>query len=300
MAKMFPLYRRSKGLNVFVDPARADYDPDTGLVDLVACNNIVLDSTGRISRRKGFTQDINASSVHSVYPYLAGYLYGESGSLKYSLKGTALRTGLSGARLCYATVGDRVYYSNESVNGYVEDEADHSWTAGTYTGPDSTKTVSDPPAGQVMEVWNGRMWIAKDDLVFHSEPFAYNWFDWARGVTQFPGHVTLIKGVSDGIYIGTYDDIYFHQGSGPQDMQQIKVANYGAILGAVALSYKSGVSLGLQDPRQYAILASRNGLCAAGPEGRFINLTEERVVYPTANRGSVVIRDENILFLLEE
>lgn len=295
MAKMFPLFKASQGLNIFVDPARANYDPDTGLVDLVACSDVVLDLTGRISRRKGYTQDIDASDLHSIFPYLSGYLYGDLDSLNFSLKAVALRDSLTGNRFCYAALGEKVYYSNGVVNGYIENEVDNSWVAGTYSGPDSTKTVSDPPPGQVMTIWNGRMWIAYKSLLLHSEIFAYNWFDWARCATPFTERITLIKGVTDGLYVGTDTEIFFQQGD-----RLIKVADYGAILGAVALDYVSGFTLGLQGSGQYAILAAKKGLCAAGPEGRFINLTEERVVYPDVSRGSVVIRDENILFLLEE
>ena len=291
---------------MFVDPARIRYSPDNGLVDLQATWNVELDATGRIGRRKGFGQ-LQAGNFHSLFSmgrYAVGVeIVGSDAELVAvdKLGATDLvRSLVYPNRMGYVRDGDRLYYSNGFENGYVEEMVDNAWVAGSYTGRDTTKTVSNPPAGQLMEIAFGRMWIAKDDAVYHSEPYAYNWFDLARCVIPFHSKVTLLRAVQDGLYISDTARIYFAQGTEPSAMQLITVADYPAVLHAVALDKVNGTRLGLQTNDQYLLIGTKKGLCAAGPRGEFVNLTEEKIEYPDVSRGSAVIRKENVLFLFED
>jgi len=306
MGKKVPLYRASAGLNVKVDPVRVQYDPDKGIVDLQACSNVELDRTGRIKRRKGYTS-ILSGSMHSIFSCgtyaLAMWNYLSQHYLiwidKVGNNGLIVEIQNYNAPLCYARVGNRIYYSNGFEKGFVENKTSYSWTAGTYVGKDSTKTVSDPPAGHLMEVAFGRMWIAVDSLLYCSEPFAYNQFDLARCIIQNQGRLSLVKAVQDGLYVSDTTGVYYWHGKNPKELEVLKVSSDPAIQGAVVQELVSGVSLGLQDPYLYCLFLTTGGICCGGPQGRFINLTEEKLAYPRALSGSAVLKgNDNILFLL--
>ncbi len=306
MAKVLPLYRASQGLNTFVDPRRVQYSAETGLVDLQASWNVILDATGRIGRRKGYDL-LQAGEFHSMFSAgqyaLAVEIVGSDAELVAidRLGNTdTLRALDYPNRMAYVRDGKRAYYSNGFENGYIEDMVDNAWLAGTYTGRDSTKTVVDPPAGQLMEIAFGRMWIAKGNVVHVSEPNAYNWFDYAKSMIPFWKRITMLRAVSDGMYISDENEIYFAAGTNPEAMQLIPVADYPAILGSVAVDMVTGLRLGLRENSKYLVFGTKKGLCVAGPSGEFYNLTEERITYPEVSRGSVLIRDENFLFLFDD
>jgi hypothetical protein len=203
-------------------------------------------------------------------------------------------------RMGYVRDGKRLYYGNGFETGYVEEMVDNAWVAGSYTGRDSTKTVIDPVPGHLLEIAFGRMWIAKGNDIYHSEPYAYNWFDPARCIIPFHSKIRLMRAVQDGMYISDSARIYFAQGTDPSAMQLITVADYPAVLYAVAADRVTGLRLGLRDNSQYLVFGTTKGLCVGGPRGEFINLTEEKIEYPDVSRGSAVVRNENVLFIFED
>jgi hypothetical protein len=142
------------------------------------------------------------------------------------------------------------------------------------------------------------MWIAWNNLLYFSEPFAYNLFDLARCIIPFQGTLSLVKSVQGGLYVSDERGIYFLDGKSPKTMEPFRVADFPAIFGTVVPDLLPGVSFGLQDSYQYCCFATKKGICVGGSEGRFFNLTEEKLILPEATKGSAVLKqDDNILFL---
>ena len=303
MAKIVPLYRASTGLNVTVDPERITYDPKVGLVDLQACWNVELDRTGRISRRRGFTL-IEEGAFHSLYS-VGEYAFAvKDDSLVWitaeGVGGTITTLTQYGNRISYATVGGRTYYSNGADKGYIEGKINHAWEAGTYVGKSSIKTISGPPPGQLLEIAFGRMWIAYDSYIYYSEPFAYNYYDYARAIIPFSGRVTLVKAVLDGLYVSDPTGVYFLNGTDPNAMQSLRITDSPAIEGAVAQELINGMEYGARTNYLYCLFVTKKGICIAGPGGDYLDLTYNKIKYPNVNRGSVVVREDNSLILLQK
>lgn len=307
MPKTFPLYRSTTGLNVFVDPVRIKYDPNEGVTDLQACSNIELDGSGRISRRKGFSSPIVTGSMHSLFSCgeyaLAVWNYVSSHYLVWldgdGNSGSIVSLSNYNAKMCYAKVDDKVYYSNGTEKGYVKDKVNYSWTAGSVTVKNSTRTMSDPPAGHLMEVAFGRMWIAQGTVLYFSEPFAYNLFDMARCSIPQQGRISLLRAVHDGLLVSDNSSIYFFYGKNPNKMEVLKLAGYPAVEGGSVPELISGISLGLEDTYLYCVFLTAKGICAAGPNGRFFNLTEDKLYYPSVSTASAIQKGNgNFLFLL--
>lgn len=306
MPKKFPLFKASIGLNNAVDPTRIKYDSESGLVDLQASINVELDKSGALFRRKGYSEIISGS-FHSVFS-MGSYAIAVWNFLAQHYIIWFDAAGRSGVivevvqynnRMCYARIGDKVYYSNEAEKGIIEGKIASSWSSGSVVAKDSTRTFSDPPAGHILEIAHGRMWIAKDEMIYFSEPFGYNLFDYARGWLPTIGRASLLRGILGGLYISDNNGVYFCNSTDPKTMQPFKVHDFPAIIGTDVTDLISGISLGLQDSYLYCLFLTEKGLCAAGPEGRFINLTEDKLVYPKVTSGSAVLKsNDNILFLL--
>jgi len=300
MAKKLSLFKGAVGINNKIDPVRLKYNPETGVQELAAGVNIDIDSSMRIGRRKGYTLEL-AKASHSLFP-CDGYCLFVSGDalcvLEPDYSWTAIRNVTVGARVSYAKAGGDIYYANGYEKGIVRDRVSYGWTAASYVGPPTTKTFSDPPTGHLLEIYNGVMLIAKGRVVWHSEPFAFSWFDYASGFIQFNDTVTMMKAVQDGVFISTEKETFAHVGGTVKEFKQSKVADYPAIEGTAVTVHASRIGDGSMSGLA-AMWASKEGICFGGLDGYFKNLTERRLDYPAARYGAGLYRDGKYICLLK-
>lgn len=300
MAKQLNLFKGSVGINNKVDPTRLQYDPQSGIEELAAGVNIDISSSKRVSRRKGYTLEL-AKAAHSLFA-CEGYCLFVSGDalcvLEPDYTWTAIRNVSVGARMRYVRAGIDIYYVNGYQRGIVRDKVSYVWTAASYIGPPTTKVFSDPPIGHLIEIYNGAMLIAKDNVLWYSEPFAFSYFDYARNYMQFNDRLVMVKAVQGGVFVSTEKDIFFQKGGNVREFTQSKVADYPAVEGtevSVSASRLGDGSLG----GMAALWASTEGICFGGPDGGFKNLTERRLDYPFARYGAGLHRNGKYICLLK-
>jgi len=300
MPKQLNLFRGSIGINNKVDPTRLQYNPESGIEELAAAVNVDVSSSKRVSRRKGYTLQL-AQAAHSLFP-CDGYCLFVSGEDLYVLESDYTSSGIrnltTGARMSYVRPESDTYYCNGTEKGIVRDRISYAWTAASYVGPPTTKTFSDPPIGHLLEVYNGVMLIAQDNIMWHSEPFAYSWFDLAKNYVQFGARLTMMKAVQGGVFVSTEEGTFFHKGGTVKEFIQGKVADYPAIEGTAVTVNASRIGDGGISGLA-AIWASKNGICFGGPDGSFRNLTERRLDYPAARYGAGLCRDGKYICLLK-
>ena len=292
----------SKGLDNRHDPMRSgQYDKGTGVASMLTAVNVQFDDTGRVCRSPGFTQQVGGS-YHSLF-HCGSYCLCASNDqllvLDSSFSTEAIATVTPGAWISYARVGSITYYVNGYEKGKVFERERFDWVAADYVGPPTGRTFSDPPIGHLVAVLSGRICVAQDEVVWYSEPFAHSWFDYARNYIQFGTRTLMLAPVEDGMYVSDSEDTYFLEGLDPMAMRQRKVADYPAIPYTVveAPGYR------LLDGRilsRVQLWWSRNGACLGAPGGKFINLTERKLVHPGARRGAGLYQDGRYLCLLEE
>jgi len=118
--------------------------------DLAAGTNADIDNSGAVSRRAGYTQ-VLAGGFHSVWSDNDQCLLVNAGALKksdpsYNL--TTLRT-LVDARtvMSYAKAVDRVFFSNETDTGIVENGTARTWGIAVPPAPSVAVTVGSMSAG---------------------------------------------------------------------------------------------------------------------------------------------------------
>jgi len=300
VAKQLNLFRGAVGINAKVDPVRLQYDSKSGIEELAAGVNIDISSSKRVSRRKGYTLR-SSQAAHSLFP-CDGYCLFVSGEALYVLESDYTSAGIrnltTGARMSYVRPVSDAYYCNGTEKGVVRDRISYAWTAADYVGPPTTKTFSDPPIGHLLEVHNGVMLIAQDDVLWYSEPYAFSWFDLARSYIQFGSRLAMVKSVREGFFVSTEKETFFHKGGAVKESQQSMVADYPAIEGTVVTVNASRVGDGNMTGLA-AMWASTKGVCFGGPDGYFKNFTERRLDYPFAKYGAGLYRDGKYICLLK-
>jgi len=300
VAKQLNLFRGAIGINSKVDPARIKYDPETGIEELAAGVNIDISSSKRVGRRKGYTLRL-AKAAHSLFSCGEYCLFASGNALcvlEPDYTWSAIRNVTVGARVSYAKIGTDIYYANGYEKGIVRDRVSYGWTAASYVGPATTKVFSDPPVGHLLEVYNGVMLIAQDNVIWYSESFAPSWFDLAKNYVQLGERLTMMKAVQGGIYVSTEKETFAYRGETVKELRQTKVADYPAIEGTAVTASASRIGDGSVTGIA-ALWASTKGICFGGPDGNFRNLTERRLDYPFARYGAGLFRDGKYICLLK-
>ena len=300
MAEPLNIFAGSSGLNNKVDPARLPYDPDTGVQDLAVAYNVDHDQSGRISRRKGFAITARTEDIHSLFCDGGACLFVTGTSLcelHADYTHTVLTTVTAGAKMRYLQLGARLYYANGHETGYIEDGTAQSWVKGTYQGPETDRQFSNPPIGSRLAFHAGHMYVVQGNIVWHSEPYGINFFDLARGFLPFESEVRMFRPVIGGIYVGTEAKTLFLRGKTPAELRFETIATYPPIEDTdveLDLSKLGGEFYGVG-----IVWTSTNGICAGLPDGRIFNLTERKLVYPSALRGAAVATQDKYVALLE-
>lgn len=300
MGKGIVVLSNCLGLNNKVDPARILFDPERGLSELAVAYNVDIDASNRISRKKGHTEILDGSS-HSLFPCGNFCLVVRSGQLSLINLDYSCDTILSvdkDARMSYVEVGSRVYFTNGYEKGYIEDRTFHPWEYVDYPGPVTTKTFVGPPLGHLLEVYNGFMFIAQENALWHSRAFKYHAFHLHGDHNLFPHKITMVRAVKDGLYVSTEYDTYYLNGLHPKEFFQVKVADYPAILGTDVLVDGRKIRSGeIKD--NVVIWTSTKGICIGGSEGYFENLTERKLVLPSVNVGAGICIDDRYVCALK-
>lgn len=151
--------------------------------------------------------------------------------------------------------------------------------------------VTPPPAGELMQVYRGRMYMAQGNILWYSEPHSYEHFNWSNFIT-FEDEITNIMPVDDGIFI-TSDRLIFLEGREPEtfdvrDRENYKAAKYTgvAIIGGDILM--ENIPTGLK-----WLFTSDKGIVMLGTGGLVFNLTERNVMVDGAETGAAIFKSKN-------
>lgn len=300
MSKKDMLFRATTGLNNKVDPTRITYNPDNGVAELSEAVNINIDSTGRPSRRKGYTEVGNLVNVHSLFAYNE-YMYFIANGVQYAMnhsQGLTSIGAISNERTAYQAVGARVYFSSLNFSGYIIDRTRFPWTAASYVGPATDRTYSDPPQGNHLCLFKGRMLIGKGDIVYGSERFAYHWFDMARGYIPVGADIRMIAAVSTGFYVGVDNRILYYHGDDFESVSMKEISDETIVTGTEQ-KIQGATFPEYRTFEQMIIAATNKGIVLLGPGGFYANLTEDKVVYEPSKFGGSVLMDKRYIFSME-
>jgi len=284
--KTVPLLRSATGLKDKLNAERAPFNVETGAASLTVATDVTLDLTGALSRRGGRTV-LYSGKFHSLFSCGSYGLCVRDGILSVvnaNLTITSVRS-VGDGRMVYALVHDglydRVYYMNGVVSGIVSDGSYAAWDVLPYVGIQSTvqKVISympRVPVGHMVRVFNGIMYIAKDNVIYPSERYAYSWYDPQKAYT-FRKRISMMRNVTTGLYVSDGTEVIFMMGHGPEDFARVPVCPYSVIEG-------SDINMPDQDSLRFAL--SGRGICTVDNAGAIVNLTETFLNFPEAGIGA--------------
>ena len=292
-----PIFKGSSGLVNTLDPLRVPWNPETGIMGLAAAVNVVIDDSGMVSRRDGFSE-VDSGSWHSVFcdrgPCVAVkgdtlYLIAEDLSL------TSLRSGLS-RRLSFAQANDDLYYTSLDGFGIVSNGVHKDWIAEPYVGPDTNRTFTPPYPAEHVAFWNGRIWLAMDNHIVCSEPFGWSWFDLHGSSILMDSRVRMLKPAQQGMFISSSRQVYFLSGNSPEDYNLKLVDDVPALEHSAAVGFVDGIEMGMEFPGLVVFWVSEKGPVLGSSGGFTVQLSKDRVVYPeTAPIGASLLRGYNLV-----
>lgn len=142
-----------------------------------------------------------------------------------------------------------------------------------------TQFCDKPPAGNVLEYHNGRIYIGDGNVVWFTDPLRYGSIRMSTNFMMFPDEVTVIKAVADGMFICA-DKTYWLSGMDTSEFQQVEVLPYGAV-------YGTGISLPESDNVAWF---SEDGLIIAGLEAQVTTVQDDRSAVSRFQNGAMQFR----------
>lgn len=292
------------GLNNIIDPLRHPYNTETGVGFLAEVVNCDIDDSGMISRRLGQVLLSNISS-HSVFCDKGDCFVAQDRTndaalyqVGTDLSLTGIRSGLTkSARISFCQIGNKTYYSNYFQNGVIEDGISTAWPVTTsHVGADTVREFYPAPIGSHLACFHSCMWVARDNVIWVSEPNAFGKFDMARRFFQFGSNVRMIKPVSGGVWVSDEERTGFIIAADKFiDLQYIKRSSFPAHEWSENIELVDLSSTKYQIQGLCAVWSSDEGLCIGTPDGQLIVATKEKLVYPTGANGATVVDGHNAI-----
>lgn len=251
--------------------------------------NFNIDDRGKLFSRDGYALMV-AGTIHSLWSNGDICLFVEGQSLKQlsnSYTSTILRTGLTaGLPMAYCAVNNAVVYSNGVEIGILEDGADVPLSSPT------RRYKALPPAGELLEFFNGRLYICTRDGIVASDPYNIEQVDERMSRIPFTGKGTLLSAVDDGIWFSHGNATAFLAGGDLVDLEYRHAAHYGAIRGTAVKMNAELIGIdGFSG--NVVVWASDRGICVGGNGGQFANISQGKVSYPPGKTGAGMLREYN-------
>lgn len=156
---------------------------------------------------------------------------------------------------------------------------------------------SPPPFMELITFAFGRIWGAKDNVLYYSEPFRPELFRQDFNSFRYDQNIVLISQVPTGIFVGCETETFFLRGIEPSQMSQ-NLAGSGAVPGTLA--YCNNVpelgdilSPGEKVHVSVPVWLSQDGIVIGNTSGRLFNLTHQKVKFVSGARGASMHRIKN-------
>ena len=276
--------------------------------DLAVAQNVDIDDAGQVRRRRGFTQ-VASGDFHSLFSYRDSTYVVKNGDLcqLYPDYTTfVLEAGVGTDPIAYVGVDGLVYFSSESANGVIEEGAVRPWGRVSITGewwspvvnpavnlPEVAGTLlRDPPTATALTYYNGRIYLASNDVIWATQLYAYELVDATKNFIHFEHEVTDIVAVTDGIYVGTAGGVYFLAGAF-NSMQRRQVLTTAPFRGSMIAVDPKHLGENGQNSRMAVMFLTPTGLCVGLDGGVCYNTTRDTFRFPTATSVSAMFRDQD-------
>lgn len=258
---------------------------------LTEAMNVEIDNSYALSSRKGLTERLTGTNMHSLWA-------NEKGTLCFFVDETALYqmfedystnlvATLSAAhRVSFAEFNDKTYYTNKSDIGYILEGSQHDI-------PLPTETYKAPlPAGRFICVHKGRLYVAKDNILYIADVLSDH-YDIRYGYRAFDSDITMLLPVDDGLYVSDKKVWFLSPKQVVEDdniqLQRDMVYSFSAIPYTAIRVPGDKIGSGLDGVA--GMWASVNGICIGNKAGKVSNVTERKFVVANAAEGVSILRE---------
>lgn len=272
--------------------------------------NVDLDDVGQLRRRRGYMQ-VASGSFHSLFRSSNGTVYGAKnkslGIINPNYTFTSLNYSSGDAPIAYVEVGDTIYFSSEDVSGKINHTtntvsawgavaSDTTWLSPVVNPiagqlpPLKGRMLGKPPMATALAYFNGRIYMAHRNTVWATELYLYDYVDKTKNFMMYESEVTALGAVTDGIYVGTKDAIWFQTGAFNEMRRQ--AVNQGGVLPGSMITVLPNLlpdQIG-NNTRSAVMMMTVYGVCAGLDSGVLYNMTQNKVLFPEAIRVNSLFR----------
>lgn len=143
------------------------------------------------------------------------------------------------------------------------------------------------PAGQLVEYYNGRLYVARGNILYFTEPLRYGLHNPVHGYYMFPERLTLLKSVDAGLFVSS-DATYFIEGS-PQPATKGSTVELKPVLPYKAIE---GAHCNLPNTKDVMWLSAR-GVIVGRQNGTAENITEDHIAMDVSERACMGVLERN-------
>ena len=267
---------------------------------LIRASNVDITKDAKIYRRTGRTKVVSGS-FHSLFSDGKTCLVISKGSLfrmndDHTL--SLIRLNVGNNRMSYVVVNEKIYYTNDTVIGFIKDGIDE-----TLPEPDKEFREKIFP-GKLIEYYRGRLYIAKGNVIWFTDPLAYHQIDMRKNFIQLQSECIMLRAVDDGIYVSDQKYTYFLLGRGPKDFNFASrpfdyPAIYGTDLSMDDNAFRKIINRHNSTPKfdyrgKIAIWVGKKGICLGLNEGRATCLSDDKYTLPDVNEGASLVRLDEV------
>jgi hypothetical protein len=258
---------------------------DAGPTALPRAKNIDINSAKKLSLRAGQTL-LYSGAFHSLWSNGACLLAVKSGDLvsihRELITSEVLRSGVGNNRMVYADINGDIYFTNDSCIGYIHNGAAFEFVAPTVDFRRS------PEPGHLLEFFNGSLFVARENVIWFTDAFAFNRIDYRKNFKQLPSRLTMMRAVDDGMYLSDLNCVYFAQGSRPNKWALRKVCDNPAVLGSDTSLDGKRVKADIQG--RIVFWLTSEGVHMGTNGGQVVNLTSARYTPPACSSAASLFK----------
>lgn len=186
--------------------------------------------------------------------------------------------------------GDLLYLSEEFTS-FMPQHVLGSYPQGAAC---ATLNLSPMPGGHLVRAQGGRLFVARGDTLWFSEPLRPHLTAPRRSFIQFVGRIRLLEFVDGGAYVGDERGVWWLAGSDPTQYA-LKLASDAvpvALSSIVAPAHQLGVS-GSASTQDMALWLSSHGHMLGAPGGQVAALNSDRIrlAPEISGRTALLLRD---------
>jgi hypothetical protein len=271
--------------------------------------NVDIDDAGQIKRRRGRIK-VSSGNFHSLYDINGPVFVVKDGNLcrlfpDYTV--TVLKFNVGQDRISYVKVADDIFFSSRTTSGVIDasnftvsewghestDGAQGRWLSPVVNPTDYLpavrgKLLGAPPNASYLAYLNGRVYLASGKTLWATELYLYHYVDKTRTFISFEADITGVAAVTDGLYVGTTEAVYFLSGAFGS-MTRVKVADVGMVPNSM-VEVPADVVRGGASSRNAVMFMTRYGVFVGLDGGIASNITQSRVEFPLSTDSAPMFR----------